>query len=73
MIFLVEFKGDNYMSSRENFPLLMEDGNIIFNEEELEKYKVIKNYIQEEKKKENYSSLTSTDNNFYGGYGINLI
>ncbi len=61
------------MSSRENFPLLMDDGNIIFNEEELEKYKVIKNYIREEKNKENYSSLTSTDNNFYGGYGINLI
>ena len=61
------------MSSRENFPLLMDDGNIIFNEEELEKYKVIKNYIREEKNKENYSSLTSTDNNFYGGYGLNLI
>ena len=61
------------MRSRENFPLLMDDGNIIFNEEELEKYKVIKNYIREEKNKENYSSLTSTDNNFYGGYGINLI
>lgn len=51
----------------------MDDGNIIFNEEELEKYKAIKNYIREEKNKENYSSLTSTDNTFYGGYGINLI
>jgi hypothetical protein len=67
------FKGDNYMNVTEKFPLLMEDGNIIFNKEELEKYKVIKNYILQEKNKENYSSLTSTDNDFYGGYGINLI
>ncbi|MBE6048329.1 MAG: hypothetical protein E7213_08030 [Clostridium sp.] len=61
------------MNVTEKFPLLMEDGNIIFNKEELEKYKVIKNYILQEKNKENYSSLTSTDNDFYGGYGINLI
>ncbi|SFU32549.1 hypothetical protein SAMN04487886_100714 [Clostridium sp. DSM 8431] len=59
------------MNDREKFPLLMEDGNIIFNEEEFDKYKIIKNYIEEENK--NYSSLSSSDNNFYGGYGINLI
>lgn len=59
------------MNDREKFPLLMEDGNIIFSEEEFDKYKIIKNYIEEEDK--NCSSLSSSENNFYGGYGINLI
>jgi hypothetical protein len=61
------------MQEKIKFPLVMEDGNTIKDQNELERYLIIKEYIYNEARKEENSAFKEYYGDYLGGYGIELI